>query len=107
MKKNVTCKRCGQSDLVWAKSKAGNFYLADPDYVEFGEKQHKLIAFAHKCLAKSDLPKSFKEVQIKEKQALIKSIRESLEADIPESDKEIFRSLLNLNESDLKELEAK
>lgn len=49
MNQSVKCQKCGQTELIWAKSKAGKFYLADPGHVQFGERQHKLVAFAHKC----------------------------------------------------------
>ena len=82
MSKSVTCQRCGQTDLVWVKSKAGNFYLASPDYVQFGERQHKLIPFAHKCAVVVNHPKSYDEVRIAELQTLISKIEKALASDI-------------------------
>lgn len=82
MSKSVACKRCGQTDLVWAKSKAGKFYLASPDYVQFGERQHKLISFAHKCVVVENKPKSYDEVRIVELQSLISKIEKALTSDI-------------------------
>jgi len=82
MSKSVTCKKCGQADLVWAKSKAGNFYLAEPDYVQFGERQHKMISFAHKCVVVENKPKSYDEVKIAELQSLISKIEKALASDM-------------------------
>ena len=82
MSKSVTCKKCGQTDLVLAKSKAGNFYLADPGYVQFGERQHKLIGFAHKCAVVSNYAKSFDEVKVAELQSLISKMEKALSSDL-------------------------
>jgi hypothetical protein len=76
--KKVICDKCGQADLVWAKSKAGNFYLSEPDYVQFGERQHKVIPFAHKCSVATNYPKSFAEVKVAELQSLISNIEKAL-----------------------------
>jgi hypothetical protein len=82
MSKSVSCNKCGQTDLVWAKSKAGNFYLADPDYVQFGERQLKMISFAHKCAVVTNYPKSFDEVKVAELQSLISSMEKALSSDL-------------------------
>ena len=85
MSKSITCKNCGQTDLVWSKSKAGNFYLADPDYVQFGERQHKMISFAHKCAVVTNYPKSFDEVKVAELQSLISSMEKALSSDLDDA----------------------
>lgn len=90
MSKSVTCNKCGQTDLVWAKSKAGNFYLADPDYVQFGERQHKMISFAHKCVIASDRPKSFNDVKIAELQTLISNTEKALLTDMSDELKSLM-----------------
>jgi hypothetical protein len=80
MSKSVNCKKCGQTDLVWAKSKAGKFYLAEPDYVSFGERQHKMISFAHKCSTVSNLPKSYNEIEITKLQTLIDNAQKVIDS---------------------------
>lgn len=48
-KKMVTCKRCGRNDLMWWKSKKGNFYLTYSGGIEL---EHKTIYAAHECLTR-------------------------------------------------------
>jgi hypothetical protein len=97
MNKSVKCRKCGQTDLVWATSKAGKFYLAEPDYVSFGERQQKLISFAHKCSTVTNLPKSYNEVEITKLQKLIDNAQKvinSADSTITVEQKEIVLSLI-------------
>ena len=106
MRKTTKCNKCQAENLIWIQSKKGNWYLSDPDYISFGLDGHKLINFAHKCIIKSDLPKSYKEVQIKEVKEQIDNLRKVLEGNSEESVKAIVRDLLISRESELKEIEA-
>ena len=50
--KPVTCKRCGASDLKWAQSKAGKWYLTPIEGMKIrGETGRiiKTIAVGHRC----------------------------------------------------------
>jgi len=49
MDKSVKCNKCGAEDLFWRQSKNGQWYLCEPSHVQFGDRAHKLIPFAHKC----------------------------------------------------------
>ena len=49
MDKSTKCKNCGAGDLFWRQSKNGKWYLCEPSHVQFGDRAHKLIPFAHKC----------------------------------------------------------
>lgn len=55
--KTTTCKKCGQPDLIWAKSKKGNWYLGE-DVSLVGEYRPVKARFiqAHDCegYAKND-----------------------------------------------------
>lgn len=106
MRKTVKCDKCQTENLIWVKSKKGNWFLSDPDFVSFGLDGRKLIPFAHKCTTESDLPKSYKEVQIQDLKSQIQNIRKVLDGDSEESMKAIARDLLNRRESELKEIEA-
>ncbi len=73
MSKPVVCSKCGQNDLFWRKSVKGNWYLVEPDYVQFGERQNKLIPFAHKCKGVSSVSvkvESPRVVQLRQKLAM-------------------------------------
>lgn len=96
MNKSVNCKKCGQTDLVWAKSKAGKFYLAQPDYVSFGEHQHKLIPFAHKCVTVSNLPKSYNEIEITQLQKLIDNAQKVIDSTDTTVNAELKESFVSL-----------
>jgi hypothetical protein len=104
--KKVICNKCGQADLVWAKSKAGNFYLAEPDYVQFGERQHKVIPFAHKCPIATNYPKSFAEVKVAELQSLISTIEKTLTSIIDDDIKTGFVNLIAGYKEEIKTLQA-
>jgi hypothetical protein len=104
--KKVICDKCGQADLVWAKSKAGNFYLAEPDYVQFGERQHKVIPFAHKCPIATNYPKSFAEVKVAELQSLISTIEKTLTSIIDDDIKTGFVNLIAGYKEEIKTLQA-
>ena len=106
MSKSVSCNKCGQTDLVWAKSKAGNFYLAEPDYVQFGERQHKVIPFAHKCPVATNYPKSFAEVKVAELQSLISTIEKTLTSIIDDDIKTGFVNLIAGYKKEIKTLQA-
>jgi len=102
----VICNKCGQTDLIWAKSKAGNFYLAEPDYVQFGERQHKIIPFAHKCPVVTNHPKSFDEVKVAELQSLISNIEKALTSVIDDDIKNGFIDLIAGYTEEIKTLQS-
>ena len=55
-KKMITCKRCGRNDLMWWKSKKGNFYLTYSGGIGIGGESGrtiKTIYAAHECLARA------------------------------------------------------
>jgi hypothetical protein len=46
----ATCNRCGQENLRWSQSKAGKWYLSDPQTIStktYGK--YITIPFGHKC----------------------------------------------------------
>ena len=50
MAKEIACKKCGKTGLVWRQSKKGNWYLSDPQTIStktYGN--YIIIPFAHKC----------------------------------------------------------
>ena len=49
-----TCNRCGKDGLRWAKSKAGNWYLAIETSVEGKRGGHLTIFPAHQCVKVED-----------------------------------------------------
>ena len=103
MSKSVICRKCGQNDLFWRKSANGNFYLAEPDYIQFGERQNKSIPFAHKCAITTNSPKSFNEVKVTELKSLIANMEKALNS----TNEEILRnSLIESIERYNKEIKA-
>jgi hypothetical protein len=55
-KKMITCKKCGRNDLMWWKSKKGNFYLTYSGGIGINGdngRSIKTIYAAHECLTRA------------------------------------------------------
>ncbi len=108
MNKNVTCKSCGTENLVWVKSKKGNWYLSDPDFVTFGLDGHKMINFAHKCSVKTNYAKSYADVQIQEKEQSIEKLVNVLKLSDSDDNKTLIQNLIDAYTNEINQLkEAK
>jgi len=111
----VTCKRCGQTDLVWAISKGGNYYLTDAESTSITNangRTIKTLQLAHRCLTPEQLEahSSFDD-DCKRAQIILLALQDSFQqisvlVEQPEVDRNAIRALQQAESPLYDELEA-
>ena len=103
MDKSTKCKKCGAADLFWRMSKNGKWYLCEPSDVQFGERAHKLIPFAHKCAVRPNAHAA----AVAKAESAVRGIKRLLnESDLSNDSYTAFTQMLAQYESELKELKG-